>query len=164
MKLPQKNKGEVIHAFHNGFWNGRGPIYNRALPLLKKNIFVGSGADNYIMVYPQRDYVLDYYLNNGSNTLNVKPHSYYIQLWIQEGFTAFAAAIVFFFWYLCSAVKKYRKITNDDHVGVMGFAIMTGIIGYLIAVIANDSTICTAPMFWIFLGLGWGINSLHKEK
>ena len=158
VKLPQKNKSTVTYAFHNGFWNGRGPIYNRSLPLLKKNIVVGSGADNYIMVYPQRDYILDYYLNYGSNTLNVKPHSYYLQVWIQEGFIAFAATIVFFLWYLRRAVKKYRKITHDDHVGVMGFAIMTGIIGYLIAVIANDSTICTAPVFWTVLGIGWGLT------
>lgn len=158
VKLPQKNKGEVYEVFHNGLWSGRGPIYNRSLPLLKKYIIIGAGADNYIMAYPQRDYILDYYLNYGSNTLNVKPHSYYLQLWIQEGFIAFAAAMVFFFWYLGKSTKLYRKVTLNDSTGIMGFASMIGVLGYLIADIANDSTICTAPVFWVVLGLGWGIN------
>lgn len=164
VKLPQKNKGEVYEVFHNGFWSGRGPIYNRSLPLLKKNIIIGSGADNYIIVYPQRDYILDYYINWGSNTLNVKPHSYYLQVWIQEGFLAFAAVMVFFFWYLCTGTKKYIKIIHDDHTRVIGFAIMIGVIGYLVAVIANDSTICTAPVFWTVLGIGTGLLNLPHEQ
>lgn len=165
VKLPQKNRNEVYEVFHNGMWSGRGPIYNRSLPLLKKYILIGAGADNYIMAYPQRDYINDYYLNGGSNTLNVKPHCYYLQLWIQEGFIAFAAAMVFFFWYLIRSMKKYRKVTHNDIPGVMGFACMIGVLGYLISVIANDSTICTAPVFWVVLGLGWGINKIiHGEK
>lgn len=164
VKLPQKNNGEVYEVFHNGFWNGRGPIYNRSLPLLEKNIFIGSGADNYIMVYPQRDYILDYYLNYSSNILNVKPHSFYLQVWIQDGFIAFAAIMVFFFWYLCTGTKKFRKIIHDDHTRVIGFAIMIVVIGYLVAVIANDSTTCTAPVFWTVLGIGWGLLNLPHEQ
>lgn len=164
VKLPQKNSGKVYHIFHNGFWSARGPIYNRSIPLLKKYMIVGAGADNFIMAYPQRDYINDYYLNNGSNSLNVKPHSYYLQVWIQEGFVAFIVVMTFFLWYLNRAVKEFRKTTHDDHVGVMGFAIMISIIVYLIAVVANDSTICTAPVFWTFLGIGWGVNSMEMDK
>ena len=85
-------------------------------------------------------------------------------MWIQEGFIAFAALMVFSAWYVCDCIKKYRKVTREDHSGIIGIAIMTGVIGYLIAVIANDSTICTAPVFWTVLGLGWGIDSLKVEK
>ena len=159
-KLPQKNKGEVYEVFSNGLWTGRGPIYNRSLPLLKKTMFVGAGADNFIMVYPQRDYIQDYYLNYGSNMINVKPHCYYLQVWIQEGFIAFAVVMVFFFWYLCRSARLYRKVDIHDKLGLTGFAVVIGVIAYLIAVIANDSNICTAPTFWTVLGLGWGINAL----
>lgn len=163
VRLPQKNKGKVYEVFSNGFWSGRGPIYNRSLPLLKKYMIVGAGADNYIMVYPQRDYILDYYLNGGANNLNVKPHSYYLQVWIQEGFIALVCVMVFFFWYLCMGVKKYRKAVISDHSSVIGLLLMTGVIGYLIAVIANDSTICTAPVFWTVLGAGWGQLDIEKK-
>lgn len=164
VKLPQKNKGEVSEVFRNGLWSRRGPIYNRSIPLLKKNIFIGAGADNYIMVYPQRNYILDYYLNGGVNSLNVKPHSYYLQVWIQEGFIAFAAVIVFFFWYLFRGISKYRKVTLRNRSGIVGTAIIIGIIGYLIAVIANDSTICTAPVLWTVFGLGWGLEKLDDAE
>lgn len=157
VKLPQKNIGEVYEVFNNGFWNGRGPIYNRSLPLLKKYIVVGAGADNYIMVYPQRNYILDYYLYGGMNSLNVKPHSYFLQVWIQEGFIAFAAIMVFYLWYLSRGIKIYRKNVISDKENIIGFALLMGIIGYMITVIANDSTICTAPVFWTALGAGWGI-------
>ena len=163
-KLPQKNKGEVYEVFHNGFWSGRGPIYNRSLPLLKKYMVVGAGADNYIMVYPQRDYILDYYVGNGSNTLNVKPHSYYLQLWIQEGFIAFVAAMVFFFWYLCRGINEYRIAVLSDKNRFIGLILMAGVIGYLISVIANDSTICTAPVFWTALGAGWGMIENERNQ
>ena len=163
-KMPQKNKGEVYEVFHNGFWSGRGSIYNRSLPLLKRYMLIGAGADNFIMVYPQRDYINDFYLGEGVNTLNVKPHCYYLQVWIQEGFIAFAVVMVFFFWYLCTGTKKYRKIIHDDHTRVIGFAIMIGVIGYLVAVIANDSTICTAPVFWTVLGIGTGLLNLPHEQ
>lgn len=72
--------------------------------------------------------------------------------------------MVFFFWYLCTGTKKYRKIIHDDPTRVIGFAIMIGVIGYLVAVIANDSTICTAPVFWTVLGIGTGLLNLPHEQ
>lgn len=164
VKLPQKNKGEVAEVFHNGLWSRRGPIYNRSIPLLKKHIVIGTGADNYIMAYPQRDYILDYYLNGGINSINVKPHSYYLQVWIQEGFIAFAAIMILFITYLCRTIRKYRKITLDNSAGVSNIALMIGIVGYMIAGIANDSTICTAPVFWTVLGLGWGMERMNVTE
>lgn len=164
VKLPQKNKGEVYEVFSNGFWSGRGPIYNRTLPLLKKYMIIGSGADNYIMVYPQRDYILDYYIYGGTNSLNVKPHSYYLQIWIQEGFIAFAAIMVFFFWYLCRGIKSYRKTVLTDKENVIGLVLLIGVIGYLVTVIANDSTICNAPVFWTALGAGWSMIALKSDS
>ena len=163
-KLPQKNVGEVYHVFQNGFWTGRGSIYNRSFPLLKKYIIVGAGADNYIMAYPQRDYVWDYYFGGGSNSLNVKPHCYYLQLWIQEGFIAFAAVIVFVFWYFIRSTRLYKDTKKaDKKIKKMGLVVMISIVAYLIAVLANDSTICTAPVFWVMLGLGWGINTINSK-
>lgn len=165
VKLPQKNKGYVYEVFHNGFWSGRGSIYNRSFPLLKKYLIVGAGADNFIMVYPQRDYISDYFINYGANLLNVKPHSYYLQVWIQEGFIAFAAVMVFFLWFLFKGVNMYCRVVFIDQKKFLGLMLMIGVIGYLISVIANDSNICTAPVFWTVLGVGWGIveNEGHKN-
>ena len=129
-------------------------------------MLIGAGADNYIMVYPQRDYILNGYSlwERNSNTLNVKPHCFYLQVWIQEGFIALVAIMVFFAWYLLQSMKLYYQVKKDDELGVLGYATFLGILAYLIAVLANDSTICTAPVFWAVLGLGWGINTLRRNK
>lgn len=166
VRMPQQNRGEIAEVFPNGFWSGRGPIYNRTIPLLKHYMLIGAGADNYIMVYPQRDYILNGYSlwERNSNTLNVKPHCFYLQVWIQEGFIALVAIMVFFAWYLLQSMKLYYQVKKDDELGVLGYATFLGILAYLIAVLANDSTICTAPVFWAVSGLGWGINTLRRNK
>lgn len=164
VQMPQKNRPEVAGVCPNGFWSGRGPIYNRTVPLLRHYLIIGAGADNFVMAYPQRDYVADPFIYGDMNALNVKPHSYYLQLWIQEGFIAFAAVMVFLFWYLSRSARLYRKARIHDSLSVMGLAVNMGVVAYLVAVIANDSNICTAPVFWTFLGLGWGINSLVADR
>lgn len=164
VKLPQKNPPEVAEVFPNGFWSGRGPIYNRCIPLLKKYILIGAGADNFIMAFPQRDYLHDPYIWGTTNSINIKPHSYYLQVWIQEGLLALIAMMAFLGWYLIRSIRLYRNIDWHDHTQVMGLAVMSGVIAYLIAVIANDSNICTGPVFWTVLGLGWGINTLVEKK
>ena len=163
VKLPQK-KIAVTHIFKNGFLNGRGFIYNRSIPLLHKHIILGAGADNFIMEFPQRDYIWDTFQNGGSNTLNVKPHCYYLQLWIQEGFIAFVAALVSFAWFIIGGVRKFRKAGIKDKTGVVGIAVVTSVIDDLVAMLANDSFTTTAVVFWTLLGLGWGILRMSDSE
>ena len=35
---------------------------------------------------------------------------------------------------------------------------------YVIAAVANDSNVCTAPVFWGMLGLGLAVNRMLVEK
>lgn len=46
----------------------------------------------------------------------------------------------------------------------IGFGIFVGTIGYVAAGIANDSNICTAPVFWVLMGLGMSLNRLIAEQ
>lgn len=162
--LPQKDMGEVYEIFPNGFWSGRGYIYNRTLPLLKKYIFKGAGADNFVMAFPQSFFVRDNYIEGKYNSVDVKPHCYYLQLWVQEGFIAFVAVMIFVFGYLIQCIGLYRKTDRNDNLAMFGFAVAVSITGYMISVIAIDSNSCTAPVFWTVLGVGMGINRLMKSR
>lgn len=162
--LPQKNIGEVYEVFPNTFWSGRGYIFNRTLPLLKKYIFKGAGADNFIMAFPQSFYIRDNYIEGKYNSIDVKPHSYYLQLWVQEGFIAFAAVMIFIFVYLIRSIILYRKVSKEDRIGILGFSVFIAITAYMISVIAIDSNSCTAPVFWTILGLGLGINKMAENR
>lgn len=179
IKLPTNEPVEVAHVFPDRLFTGRGRIYNKSLPLLRHTLFIGAGANNFIIIYPQWDYIGKTYLGQDFNTYDTKPHSLYLQTWIEEGFIAFAALMVFFFWYLVDSIRLYRKTLWMDYydktkpeedrkkavaLSVVGFAIFIGVVGYLIVGLANDSTICTAPVCWTLLGAGWAVNKLTKAN
>ena len=46
----------------------------------------------------------------------------------------------------------------------MGAAIFLSITAYLVAGMFNDSIVAVAPLFWILLGMGIGINRMVKDK
>ena len=68
-------------AIFNGYEvlaSGRGYIWSRSIPLLKDNVLLGSGADTFVTVYPQRDYLWS--INAGfSGEILTRPHSLYLQ-------------------------------------------------------------------------------------
>lgn len=180
IKMPTEEEVEVAYVFPENMASGRGHIYNRSIPLLKHHMIIGAGADCFVLVYPQWEYINKSYRVGADNALfDVKPHCYYLQLWIENGFIAFAGAMVFFFWYLFQSIRIYRKaVFKDAYTGTltekdmkdklalarMGFGISVGVLAYLIVVLANDSTICTGPVFWTILGAGWGVNALVRKE
>lgn len=179
VKLPVDDPVEISYVFPENILTERGHLFNRCIPLLRHNMFIGAGANCFILVYPQWEYINKQYWYTFENVaLDVKPHCYYFQLWIENGFIAFAAAMVFFFWFLVQSVRLYRRaVFKDAYAGIReeerkerlalarsGFGIFTGVLAYLIVVLANDSTICTAPVFWTVLGAGWGVNTLVRKN
>ncbi|MEE3480721.1 MAG: O-antigen ligase family protein [Lachnospiraceae bacterium] len=180
IKMPTGEDVEVANVFPDRMFSGRGHIYNRSIPLLRHHMIIGTGADCFVLAYPQWEYInKSYWVGPDKALFDVKPHCYYLQLWIENGFIAFAAAVVFFFWYLFQSARLYRKaVFKDAYTGTlteaelkdklvlarMGFGISTGVLAYLIVVLANDSTICTGPVFWTILGAGWGVNALVRRE
>ena len=70
---------------HPGFASARGYIWSRTFPLLKYNMFVGSGPDTYVYEFPNDDYIGSKYVGFGNN-INIKPHNIFLQIWVQDGF------------------------------------------------------------------------------
>lgn len=179
VKLPVDDPVEISYIFPENILTERGHLYNRCIPLLKHNMVIGAGANCFMLVFPQWEYInRQYRFAFDGVALDVKAHCYYLQLWIENGFIAFAGAMVFFFWFLVQSIRLYRRaVFKDAYAGIkeeerkeklalarIGFGIFTGVLAYLIVVLANDSTICTAPVFWTVLGAGWGVNALVKKN
>lgn len=175
VKLPLEV--ENAHLFPDGLFSGRGEIYNKCLPLLPRHMIIGAGANCLILEYPQWDYITNAY-TYASNALLSKPHCHYLQVWIEEGFVGLVALLVFYFWYIFDSIRLYRKAfwlatpegnaASDTGASArmlarLGFFVFLGILAYLIVVLVNDSTICTAPVFWTVLGAGWAVNTLVKK-
>lgn len=166
--INQAGKEEIYKSakfstlFRDDALSGRGHIWDGIVPILKKYIFIGNGANTFMFAYPQNDYIYREYMNM-QNVLDVKAHNMYLQQWIENGLIAMISFIVFCLWYVISSVRIYRRAKLTDQFVWIGIGIFTGIVCYLIVGLANDSNVCTAPVFWIILGLGMAINRIIKK-
>lgn len=165
MKLTDENVSADFAPLVNvsGLASGRGYIWNKTIAILKNYIILGSGADTFTLVYPNDD-VVDKY-NNGYDCMYItKPHNLYLQIAVQTGVLSLLCFLVFYGWYFISSLRLYFRQKLDQPLAIAGFAIMLGTLGYMIAGLANDSTVTVAPLYWALLGMGIGINHKIRTK
>ena len=147
----------AVFTGYEYYASGRGYIWSRTIPLLRERLFLGSGADTYTLVFPQDDYV--YYKNLGfEGQIMSKPHSLYLQVAVQTGIISLISFILFYGWYLISSIRIYLKCRYDNFNTVAGASLFIGSVGYMISGITNDSSITTAPIFWLLIGVGIAVN------
>lgn len=149
--------------FHEDALSGRGRLWNRILPLLPKHFFVGSGANTFVFEYPQHDYL--YRAQTGeNNTLDVKAHNWYLQQMVETGVIGTVLLLIFLGWYVVKSIRIYRRANLKNSITIMGLGMFTAVLVYLIAALANDSNVCTAPVFWCVLGLGMAVNEMIVKQ
>lgn len=162
-KLVKYEPVKTANLFRDDALSGRGHIWNTTIPLLAKHIFIGAGANAYMLDYPQNDYIYQAYVS-GLNNYDVKAHCWYLQQWIENGLIGLILLIVFLGWYIIRSIRIYRKANLDDSLTWVGIGLFTAILAYLAAGLANDSNVCTAPVFWGMFGLGMAVNRMLVEK
>ena len=124
-KLVKYEKVKQSNLFKEDAMSSRGHIWNMTIPVLGKHVFVGSGANTYLLERPQNDYLL---------------------------------------WYIIRSVRIYRRVDLHEHLSWVGFGLFAAVLVYVIAAVANDSNVCTAPVFWGMLGLGMAVNRMLVTK
>lgn len=161
-KWDKVNNPEVFEMNEEMF-SRRGYIWSRTIPLLKENIFIGSGPDTYTIEFPQDDYVgLENYGYKGS--IVTKPHNMFLQIGVQTGVISLIAFLAFYIMYFVQSIRIYIKGKFDTYASQLGVGIFLASIGYMIAGITNDSTITVAPIFWILMGVGFSMNKIVKKS
>lgn len=151
-------------SMNEKMFSGRGYIWSRTIPELKNYILKGSGPDTYVLVFPQDDYIgLE---NNGfKGSVVTKPHNLYLQIWVQTGLLSLIAFLALYIIYFVQSFSIYMKNGFKTYSEQLGVGIFLATLAYMVAGFTNDSTITVAPIFWILLGIGFGINRrLKKEK
>jgi O-antigen ligase len=121
--------------------------------LLKKYIFLGAGPDAFAMVFPQNDIAGKINWLRDNNMLVDKPHNWYLQVAINTGMISLLALLAFLAMYLFKGIR----LKNEPALGegrLIHIGIMSGVVGYCVAGLANDSNVSVAPVFWVMLGLG----------
>lgn len=163
-RLDQMRKVESLGFDHRyDLATNRGYIWSRTLPLLKKTLLFGVGPDNFVYAFPNDDYVGK--VNCGfDGQIVTKPHNMYLQIWVQDGLPACLALLAL---YLIFAVRTFRRCFVKGKLTWLqktNIALFCGTSGYLAAGLANDSTICVAPVFWALLGIGFAANELTVKN
>lgn len=148
-------------------FSGRGYIWAKTIPLLKKYIFLGAGPDSFQMVFPQYDYV-DLSYDFAPNMLITRAHNMYLQMAVQTGVLSLICFLVFYGMYFVKSVKLYIKrkelLDNEPYLFHIGSGLFVASFGYMLSGIVNDSLPVTAPIFWAVIGIGIAVNSILNKK
>lgn len=159
-----------INAEHIGFegkelvGSSRGYIWSRTIPLLRKCVLIGYGADTFAYVFPQNDFLAKYYsYAEGFHITVDKPHNLYLQIFISNGLVALIAFLGICLFYLVDCFRLYALKKEYRTEQIYGAAVMLAIVGYLTAGMFNDSVVSVAPMFWILLGVGCALNTINRR-
>lgn len=153
----------ALFTGYENYATRRGYIWSRTLPLLKDKIILGSGAESFIFVFPNQDYVNKYNYQFINEVIS-KPHNMYLQIGVQSGVLSLISFLVFFIMYFVSSLKLYIKGSFMNYYSYIGATILISTTCYMISGFANDSNITVAPLFWVLLGLGIAINHIVKRK
>lgn len=161
---------EPINAEHIGFegkelvGSSRGYIWSRTIPLLKKCVLIGYGADTFAYVFPQNDFLAKHYsYAEGFHITVDKPHNLYLQIFISNGLVALIVFLGICLFYLVDCFRLYALKKEYRTEQIYGAAVMLAIVGYLTAGMFNDSVVSVAPMFWILLGVGCALNTINRR-
>lgn len=162
MKLTEHEKSLDFLENHYHFANGRGYIWARTLPLLKKYFLLGSGPETFVIAFPNNDLV-GLYNSWHQNEIVTKPHCLYLQTAVQTGVPSLIALLLFFIFYIVSSFTIYWKHSYEGYLPKIGVAILASSIGYMILALTNDSCVATSPIFFALIGIGLGINYRLKK-
>lgn len=167
--LTAKGKFDKLHMAEQVIFNdyervlsGRGYIWSVSIPLLKKHFILGSGADTFVMTFPQQDY-LRLWRNGFSEQIMSKPHSLYLQVGVQDGVIALLGMLIFFVMYLGYSVRLYIASHFESFYERAGVAVMLAVLGFAVMGISNDSSITVSPIFWVLAGLGVYLNGKSAQ-
>lgn len=152
----------AVFTDYDSFFGNRGYLWSRSIPLLKDNLILGTGADTFSLVFPQKDYIAK--INAGyQDQIITKPHSMYLQFGIQYGVLGLICFLVFAVMYVIQTLRLCWRADFKDVYSCCALGVFLGILGYGIMGISNDSCVALAPLAWLILGLGFALNIIVKE-
>lgn len=148
---------------HEQFASNRGFIWSRSIPLLKDNLIIGCGPDNFIHEFPNNDYV-SLMNNDYAGEVVTRPHNMYLQIGVQTGVISLIAFLTIYGVYFVQSIRLFWRTRIMTVTYIAGLSVCIGSFGYMICGLANDSSVCTAPVFWTLLGIGLACNQLLKKQ
>lgn len=134
--------------------SARGYIWSRTLPLLENYLLAGSGPDTFAEVFPQHDYAGKIVYSDRPDMVIEKAHNDYLTKWVQTGLPSVICLLAFYALLIARGIRFYQKkaLTWNPKTRV-GLGCFLSCLVYMTANFFNDSTLQTAPLFWIMAGI-----------
>lgn len=145
---------------HESELSSRAYIWSRSLPMIRQSLLIGLGPDNYIMSFPQDDYLGKWLYMNNPDTVLDKPHNLYLQIMINSGglsLLCFLLAMALLFKWSWSSLKNAPQ-WDYRHIYLLAGMAAAG--GYLLSGMAYDSSVSISPVFWGIIGLCAALNNM----
>lgn len=152
---------EIAHADLFGLeylFSARGYIWSRTIPLLLHHMILGSGPDTYAESFPQEDYIGKIVYSDRPDRIIEKAHNDYLTKWVQTGFFSLLCLLIFYGFVMKSGGKLFRSVEEKKagnqrmHIRI-ALGSYAACLSYMISSLVNDSTVQTAPLFFVCCGI-----------
>jgi hypothetical protein len=142
--------------------SNRGYIWSRSFPLMftPRALTIGHGPDTFINVFPMFDMVNRQLLFYAPYKVVDKAHNLLIQTWISSGALSAIALFALFGHYLLTTFISLVK-SKDEPLFSYGLrlGLLCGVSAYVMSNMATDTTIGSTGVFFVLLGVGYGLNN-----
>ncbi len=157
-KLVDLTPAETAGLFteREGFLHGRGYIWDRSLPLLKKCWLFGCGPDAFPFIFPQNDTGKILVSGLPYEELILKPHSFFLQTALQLGLP-FLFILLFMAGQIlltCVQVLGRTDRAQDRTERIIAAALMASLVAFLVTGLLNDSSLCVTPIATALFSIG----------
>jgi hypothetical protein len=143
---------EEIPKKNEEFLSGRGYIWKNTFPLLLRKPAIGYGLDTYVYSFPQ--FKLEQLSGLGRIEYVDKPHSLYLDIAYGTGFLGLLLFLIIIGYpilslFYLSIKTKAQSFIDEPEI----FAIIFGLLAFLLQGLVNDANLGTDIIFFIFLGI-----------
>ncbi|KKK33046.1 hypothetical protein WQ57_24155 [Mesobacillus campisalis] len=122
-------------------------IWEKSMPLLKENFWLGSGPDTFALVFPEDEEKKQMF----GDVIVDKAHNEYLQMGVTIGFPGLLTYLFLIVFVLRKSLQAIRDADEKDKLVIIG--LLSTIAGYLVQAFFNISVAPVAPIFWAILGI-----------
>jgi len=145
--------------------SSRGYIWSRTFPLMPRRTIIGSGPDTFTLAFPYTDMAGLHLAFENPYQIVDKAHNLFLQTWIATGGISVIALFGLFGHYLLTTFWSIVRSKNEEtHIYGLRLALLSGISAFVMSSMATDSTIGSTGVFFVLLGMGYGLNEWLKKQ